>query len=962
MKKIIKKIIVVMTIAVAYCIFIVEINRNYILSLNQLEQRIWQDNAGNLYMVKNSKNRSDIIRISKNNQISVVDSILNQKENQRIEIVDIDVENDAVYILIKDSGTKNNIRKWQVLKSSGNDRERQILFEINENIDIKELSVQNEKLYLSALGESGNIYIYEADLLAEDVIPELIMERSLTEKVSSLIFYSGKIFVLSCAGNVWTFADNTPIQLNGKSEGEYTLMERCRDFLFLYNQKEHTLYARIMEAAEIENNTVESRTNDANSRIIAGFPKGTAVRSVSGNNESQIHILVSDEEGNPALYNSEYGSLTNRTREINESGQNIRAPYFRLLAATLIYLIIAGMVILLVWVYGKSKRLTVRISMISIGMASILIAALTYAAYRYNVEVAKKEQNSFCSLNNRTQMKLIENISFQQISVGKDSSHTPPYTFYQTEDYQKLKELLSDEFLAEGENTVESRQFLLYSHEKEKEIYIIGSGNDAAIIGSYINAEISSECISIIRQGVAEKESISSIITEGNEKYAVTVAPVKQQVQNGIFLMTLVSMGDMANLKKDALINLSAMALCIMIITTILLIISIQIALHPIQRLSVAMSQAAEGKIYEQEYKFMQFKMPGHEIGTIWISLKKMCKALQKKNYIHANVLQSYYRFVPRKLEKLLKKETIMEVKVGDVRYINGTLGVISVAEQEEVYKNINHTEYMKYVNQCFRTISRNSEENQGILLSNDFNLSSVKIMFPDSPGKAVTSGIEIVNALTGAGNLTTNLPGISLESQSQCRPVVVVHSAPFLYGIAGTEEQAFPFISSGEIEVLSRFVPEFRKTGIRMVITEHTVKKMKRYYNMRYIGYVVSKAEKDAVVTGSFQQYQKDACDKQECKNEKNTFRLYEILDVYSEMEKNVRLKEDAEFQEGIQMFYRNDFYLARSHFAEVLKECPGDGIAKWYLFTCEAMLNEENYEEIRYDLFADNKKGKRQ
>lgn len=961
MKKIIKKIIVDMAIAAAYCIFIVEINRNYTISLNQLEQRIWQDNTGNLYMVKNSKNRSDIIKISINNQISVVDSISNQKENQRIEIVDSDVENDAVYILIKNTETKNNIRKWQVVKSSGKDRGRQILFEISENIDIKELSVQKEKLYLSALGDSGNIYIYEADLLAEDVIPELIMERSLSEKVSSLVFYSGRIFALSCAGNVWTFADNTPVLLNGESEGGYTLMERYRDFLFLYNQREHTLYARTMEETGIENDASGSGANDTNSRIIAGFPKGTAVRSVSGNNESQIHILVSDEEGNTALYNSEYGSFTNRTGEINESGQNIRAPYVRLLAATLIYLSIAGMVILLIWGYGKSKRLTVRISMISIGMASVLIAALTYAAYRYHVEAAEQERNRFCSLNNRTQINLIEDLSFQSISAGKDNSNMLPYTFYQTEDYEKLKKLLLEEFLTEAENTVEFRQFLLYSHEKEKEIYIIGSGNDAAVIGSYINEEMSSECISIIRQGIAEKESISSIITEGNETYAVTVAPVKQQAQNGVFLMTLVSMGDMNELKKDALINLSVMALCIMIITTVLLIISVHIALQPVQRLSAAMSQAAEGKIYEPDYKFMELKMPGHEIGTMWVSLKKMCKALQKKNYIHANILQSYVRFVPRKLEKLLKKETIMEVKIGDVRYINGTLGVISVAEQQEIYKNINHTEYMKYVNRCFHTISRNSEENQGILLSNDFNLWSVKMMFPDSAEKAVTSGIEIVNALTGAGNLTTGLPDNPLEVQPQCRPVVLVHSAPFLYGIAGTEEQAFPFISSGEIEVLSRFVPEFRKTGTRMVITEHTVKKMKRYYNMRYIGYVVSKAEKDAAVPHSFQQYQKNTCDKQGCKNEKDTFRLYEILDVYPEIEKNVRLKEDKEFQEGIQMFYRNDFYLARSHFAEVLKECPGDGIAKWYLFTCEAMLNEENYEEIRYDLFADNKKGKR-
>ncbi len=113
------------------------------------------------------------------------------------------------------------------------------------------------------------------------------------------------------------------------------------------------------------------------------------------------------------------------------------------------------------------------------------------------------------------------------------------------------------------------------------------------------------------------------------------------------------------------------------------------------------------------------------------------------------------------------------------------------------------------------------------------------------------------------------------------------------------------------------------------MAVTDSVIRKMRRGFSVRYIGYVVSETLN-------------------------RTFQLYEMLEVYSENEKNIRQKTDIKLQEGIQMFYQNDFYLARNKFSAVLKECQEDGIARWYLFTCEAMLNAVNSGDIRHDLFA--------
>lgn len=887
-----KKIIIVLTIALAYCFLIFNINKRFTLNLNQFEKWIRWDEAGNIYMVQNNKDKSAVIKLGRDNEMTLLGSFYHNSGGQKTEITDIDVDKNNIYILFRYAPDSQHIRKWKIIKYSVADGEQQDLFETKENINIKRLSYQNEKLYVSAETEDKKVQIYELDVRSENRNMDLIMERTLTEPSKDILFDSGELYVLTCAGNVWSFQDNVPVQLNESMEGGCTAIAVQDRSLLLYSQREHTLYSNLTKVIETED---------------------MAVTSMGGDLESGIHVLASDRSGNVVLYTLENGDFTQRTKMLNHSGKKKSAPFSWLLPATIVYFSVVAIIILMIWGYRKSRRLAVRISMITIEMAAILIAALTYAAYRNNIETVETERNNFCSLNNQIQMRLLEENSFGKIIKEKAYAENDfIYTFYQTEDYKKLDTLLSGGQIKDSEDFIESAQYLLYFDNNSGQAYILGSGNDDVIVGSYAGTVFSNEYMSVINSGLEQNDRISEIIRVKNQKYSVTVAPMNKGTQPGLYLVTAVSMQDISQKEKSSLITLVMMALCILIITIILLIISIQIALFPVKRLSTAMSQAAEGKIYEPDNKFMKIKIPEHEIGFMWISLKKMCRALQNKNYMTANILQSYYRFVPEKIEKLLNKKSVTDIKAGNMRYISGTLGLISIADNAELRRR-NHTEYLKYINRCFRIISRNSEENQGILLSNDCNLSLVNVMFQDSAVKAFICGIDIIHAMACI----------------DCQPLVLIHGATVLYGAAGTEEQIFPFVSSEEIEILSRFIPELRRTGIRMVVTESVIQKLKCSYSMRYIGYVISESMN-------------------------RTFQLYEILDVYPEAEKNIRRRTDAIFQEGIQMFYRNDFYLARNNFSAVLKECPEDGIARWYLFTCETMLNAGDFEGIRHDLFA--------
>jgi hypothetical protein len=82
-------------------------------------------------------------------------------------------------------------------------------------------------------------------------------------------------------------------------------------------------------------------------------------------------------------------------------------------------------------------------------------------------------------------------------------------------------------------------------------------------------------------------------------------------------------------------------------------------------------------------------------------------------------------------------------------------------------------------------------------------------------------------------------------------------------------------------------------------------------------------------------------------------TFKLYEILDAYPANERQSRLLTKTKFKEALNLFYQDDFYLARSMFTEVLKENPTDEVTRWYIFICERCLEEESGQISSYGLF---------
>lgn len=312
------------------------------------------------------------------------------------------------------------------------------------------------------------------------------------------------------------------------------------------------------------------------------------------------------------------------------------------------------------------------------------------------------------------------------------------------------------------------------------------------------------------------------------------------------------------------------------------------------------MERVAEGDTAVRETR------PGRdELHRMDRSLQELCMSLSIRDYELSCTVRSYSRFIPHGLTMLLDRAAVAEVSPGDSRRITGSVGLFSVGNRDRVRAALEDSRFLEFINGSLSLFHRSIGQNGGYLISGGLRLSRMEALFP-AAADGVRAGLELL------GRVREDMGGLPAPD-----PFLLVHQASFLYGVTGEENRLFPYLSSSELEFLEGLAPRLYEAGVRIAVTESLRAALPDGgFSLRRIG-AVSDGE------GRFSQA------------------LYEVLDALPPPERKLRLQYDPQFQEAVGLFCRNDFYLARSCFSSLLRVCPGDGIARWYLFACERLFN---------------------
>lgn len=320
-----------------------------------------------------------------------------------------------------------------------------------------------------------------------------------------------------------------------------------------------------------------------------------------------------------------------------------------------------------------------------------------------------------------------------------------------------------------------------------------------------------------------------------------------------------------------------------------------------------------EGLTYVATEKKPYPEMPQIPDGLqgVWAPLDSIGHSLQRLYYERNLLYRSYYRFVPKGMENLLRKPELADIEIGDRKKVQGCMVDIVLDD----LKHLDDADYMNVMTRSMELMHKARKKRDGIFLSASTDLLERKVFFEQSASRALQFSVEMLHAYAEKGLLVDN------------DLILLLHAAEFRYGISGVDDMMTPYMYSAQESILQPYVKALAKAKVRIALTEQTLRIIGGGAYTRYIGFVSA-----GEMVGSL--------------------KLYECLDAYSESQRKLMMETDVMFQRALQLFYSNDFYLARNTFNEVLKLNEQDHIARWYLFHCEYHLNNPEA-DVAYGLF---------
>ena len=421
-------------------------------------------------------------------------------------------------------------------------------------------------------------------------------------------------------------------------------------------------------------------------------------------------------------------------------------------------------------------------------------------------------------------------------------------------------------------------------------------------------SDVETDAVTLIENSIKRQSAVCRRAGEGNFLIAVTD---KTRVAPSYAIVTAVSADPLDAKNAEIMKRYFYMSMVFIAVGLLLTAVVIFIQEREIRKMIRLISRVAEGKKDWETLKTEQLQLhrKSIEMRTLQNSLWQIASQIEWMNYSKYQILQAYYRFAPKQIEKILKKETILDVGPLDRVTTEGALAFVSFFEDDKMPER----EYLRQMVKNYAHLGEVRKEYDGIIISGSSDLSTVKLMFQNETRKAIDFGIKLVTR--------------ELTDDSVGEAFILLHRTQFVYGVAGDEEQAFTYVHSNDMKALDHYIDDLRNMGVRMVVTDYIYEVIENDVAARYIGYI---------------------------EDSEYTFKLYEILDAHSADERLKRIELKPKFQKALGLFYKSDFYLARNLFSEILRSCPTDEVAKWYLFLCENSLNNADADHQSFALFS--------
>ncbi len=281
---------------------------------------------------------------------------------------------------------------------------------------------------------------------------------------------------------------------------------------------------------------------------------------------------------------------------------------------------------------------------------------------------------------------------------------------------------------------------------------------------------------------------------------------------------------------------------------------------------------------------------------------------LRVKTHLNlAKINTAYSRFVPKDFLRLLDKESIVDVRLGDQVQKEMTILFSDIRSFTTLSESMSPEENFNFINSYLKRFVPIIQAHNGLI--DKYIGDGVMALFPEKPEDALLASIGMGKELKvyNTHRKRNNYPPIQIG--------IGVHTGTLMLGTIGSEKRMEGTVIADAVNIASRIENLTKTFGASIIISGDTLDRLKDTFSFRPLGKVRVKGKGAKVA-------------------------IYEIF--IDESKDRLKIETLKDFKDGLSEYFNRNFAEASVHFDHVVRKNPDDKAAALYRqHSADFMLN---------------------
>lgn len=274
-----------------------------------------------------------------------------------------------------------------------------------------------------------------------------------------------------------------------------------------------------------------------------------------------------------------------------------------------------------------------------------------------------------------------------------------------------------------------------------------------------------------------------------------------------------------------------------------------------------------------------------------------------------SKITNAYERFVPSEYLGFLERESIIDVKLGD--HVGKEMGIMfsDIRSFTTISESMTTQEVFNFVNTYLRRVSPEIQKHNGLIVK--YMGDGMMAVFPNGADDAVAAGIDKINKVReyNQNRENNNYPAIQIG--------IGIHIGYVMVGIIGVTNRLQSDAISDTINLTARLEGLTKFYGVHLLISGQVLEKLsdRDRYQVRFLDRAIVKGKNEPVS-------------------------IYEVLDAEVESMRNLKVKTQRDFEQGINHYCLGELAEAQESFERVLAVNHQDKTSLLYVERIQSLM----------------------